>query len=649
MLIFRQVTIFILVSLSSCHVCFAVSIIKNGTKNIVLTESPYYLYEDTIGHTTIQDLISKPILFKKSSIILPENDHRGSVYWVKFPIIDSSDYYAKWFIELYNYRIDSLEIFVVNKGKIIHHKISGDHHPFAEKEIPHKNFAYVLPQIKNDTIYYYFKIKSELKVDFYTVIKSVDYFVEYSNGEYYFLGMLYGILGIMLLYNLFHFLIVREMLYLYYLFSIVALMLYFMSKDGTGFQYIWNNYPQFNDRIPSITIFFAILNQLFFTYNLFYKEVFTKRLSDILIGIVVLRSFYFFIILLFFPTSDQVMLADLPALIFILWVGLLNVKTKEYGTYYFPLGSFVFLLGFFVTAIFEVNILPHSTFVVYASAFGLVGQIVLYGAFLSYRHRIIITNKKLAEQMLSIQNLEISQYEAHQKELLDVVNKATESLTIKNSKIKRINQDLESFVYKSSHNLRGPIRSILGICNLADSINDKENFKELFTHVKKSASELDKELLYITNITDIKNYQFKIEKVNLYSIFKKHFEEYDIALLPNDLNEFYTQGDKWLLEEGARDIRTIFDKLSSRNPSLPEIKIFKEQEVFIMSLTFEGKLMETKHIDTFFEPYNKDVSFLYDLYSEPYLSRLIMDKIKGSITISIIEKEILNITVRSKN
>lgn len=626
--------------------CNAVSVIQNNTKNLILTESPYFLYEDSTGLTTIENLLSKPTLFKKCTKILPENDNRNSVYWVKFPIIDSSNINVNWFLELYNYRIDSLDIYVVYKGEIIQKKHSGDHHKFGEKEIPHKNFVYILPQIKNDTIYYYLKVKSQLQVDFYTVIKSVDFFVRYSNGEYYLLGALYGILGIMFLYNLFHFLIVREKTYLFYLFSIIGFMVYFMSKDGTGFQYLWSDYPQFNDRIPCVMIYFAIINQLLFAYTLFKKVIVKLKLVYVLITIIVVRTLYFLIILLYFPTSDQIMLAELPALIFILIIGLKSVKNKEFGTFYFPIGTFVFLVGFTITAIFELNILPHSTFVVYASAFALVGQIILYGAYLSFRHNIIILNKKIAEQMLVMQKKEIIQYEKYQKELIEAVNDATQTLVIKNLKIKRINEDLEIFIYKLYHNIRGPIRSIMGICNISETENNQNGYKELFSHVNVSINELDKELLYFAKITSIQTHEINLETVNLYKVFKKYFKENNGLIYSNIEIDYSIQGDKWLLEESLSYVRNIFDKLIKSENTLPEIEISKLNDDIKLSLTFETKPIEKKYIDTFFEPYNIDLGYLYNLYTEPYISRLLIDKINGQISISLIEKDLINITIQ---
>jgi signal transduction histidine kinase len=67
-----------------------------------------------------------------------------------------------------------------------------------------------------------------------------------------------------------------------------------------------------------------------------------------------------------------------------------------------------------------------------------------------------------------------------------------EKIITQNEELKKINKELDSFVYKASHDLRAPLTSILGLVNLAEKINPAESeLSEYFAHIRKSVTKLD--------------------------------------------------------------------------------------------------------------------------------------------------------------
>ncbi|MCB2816671.1 7TM-DISM domain-containing protein, partial [Listeria monocytogenes] len=59
----------------------------------------------------------------------------------------------------------------------------------------------------------------------------------------YVLGIIYGVLLVMLIYNLFIFLSVRDTRYLYYILYIASFGLYQVSVNGAGSEYFWPDSP----------------------------------------------------------------------------------------------------------------------------------------------------------------------------------------------------------------------------------------------------------------------------------------------------------------------------------------------------------------------------------------------------------------------
>jgi PAS domain S-box-containing protein len=85
----------------------------------------------------------------------------------------------------------------------------------------------------------------------------------------------------------------------------------------------------------------------------------------------------------------------------------------------------------------------------------------------------------------------------------------------KEAKLKQVNHELETFIYKSSHDLRGPIASILGLINVAGfDIKDEKPMMYL-KNIGALAEKLDKSLIELVKIMSVKDKTLALKPVNL--------------------------------------------------------------------------------------------------------------------------------------
>ena len=218
----------------------------------------------------------------------------------------------------------------------------------------------------------------------------------------------------------------------------------------------------------------------------------------------------------------------------------------------------------------------------------------------------------------------------------------------KNKIIENAQTNLETFIYRSSHNLQGPIRSIMGLYNLSVLEQNPEKLKELIQLTNESAQQLDKELSITSQVFKINQHLISLSRVNLYQFVVDFFHRTDIELSISDTSKYNSKADIEMLTLGMENLNSIFEKLKLNASVIPHLKIDIIDEIFIFTFSFEAKFLDKKYIPVFFSPYQKDLSFLFNLSSEPYICRRIMDKLHGDISITKNSDSQISFIVSSK-
>lgn len=122
-----------------------------------------------------------------------------------------------------------------------------------------------------------------------------------------------------------------------------------------------------------------------------------------------------------------------------------------------------------------------------------------------------------------------------------------QQLKLKNQELEKMNEELSRFVYSASHDLKAPVKTLIGLLSLTESEEDR---KEAMFHLfSKSIKQLDN---VINGITDFyKNHSFNISlsKIDFHLLFKESivnvqnslpisFEDVDIVSDIQEDNDF---------------------------------------------------------------------------------------------------------------
>lgn len=93
--------------------------------------------------------------------------------------------------------------------------------------------------------------------------------------------------------------------------------------------------------------------------------------------------------------------------------------------------------------------------------------------------------------------------------------KSEELLKSKNEELKKINEELDRFVYSASHDLRAPLTSLLGLINIAQSDRYINGIAEHLELMRKSVLKLDSFIIDIINYSRNARLDLEVEEIDL--------------------------------------------------------------------------------------------------------------------------------------
>ncbi len=153
-----------------------------------------------------------------------------------------------------------------------------------------------------------------------------------------------------------------------------------------------------------------------------------------------------------------------------------------------------------------------------------------------------------------------------------------EKVSERTNRLLEINKELDTYLYRASHDIRRPIRTILGLNNVAKISDNKEELSKLFEQVHFTALNMDKMLFKLQMAYELNN-EHPMEEVNIEELIQTcisnmileietHKAEIKINI-PN--NALYVQANHALILMMLNNI--LENSLLYQNHGKPEIEI----------------------------------------------------------------------------
>ncbi len=320
--------------------------------------------------------------------------------WLRTTLVNRSPH-ADWYLELAYPPLDDITLWIGSPGQLAEQR-GGRAFPFAHKSVRHRNHVFRVNLAPGQSTDLYLRIKSDSSLTLPITLWRADAFLDYVNTSNYSQGLYFGIMFVLVGYNLFLFLTLRELSYLYYSAYIVCFAAFFAALNGMGSEYLFSDWPEFWGVARVLLIGGTGIFLILFTRQFLDTHAKHRRLDYVLLGMI---AFFagLIISIAFLPIAPLnrivTVLAGLMSTT-LLGIGIWSAFSGYRPAYFYLLAFVAILFGAATYSMRTVGLLPDYGFADYALQIGSAVEGILLSFALADRINIIKKEKESAQRQL---------------------------------------------------------------------------------------------------------------------------------------------------------------------------------------------------------------------------------------------------------
>jgi len=210
------------------------------------------------------------------------------------------------------------------------------------------------------------------------------------------------------------------------------------------------------------------------------------------------------------------------------------------------------------------------------------------------------------------------------------------------SKLKKANQELDNFLYRTSHDLRSPIASVLGLANLARLEMREPKSLEYIAMIEDRVKKLDLVISDILDLSRSTKAEPKIERIDFNKLvedilsdirFSKKSEFISFRFTPNPLHIFFADyGQMKIVLSNLVYNAVKYHRSNEPNPYV-SIEFRKDKDQVDISIADNGEGIEEEHQEKIFEMFYRASTNSDGTGLGLYLVKEVLDKVNGTITL----------------
>jgi signal transduction histidine kinase/CheY-like chemotaxis protein len=386
----------------------------------------------------------------------------------------------------------------------------GKEHTFSDRAIRYRNLVFPVSLAGNSTTRLLFRIDHayEVKPEFRVWDRAT--FQKSSHQELVFFGMIYGALAMIILYNLFIYLTLREKNHLLFVLFGAFTGLFISMQEGHFYQFVAPESVWPKDISYAITLALMSISFTFFTISFLDVERWSAWLVRLMLFAGAISAFF---LALLGSIPEPVIFShySLLILVFLYTVATgISIYVRNQGVApagFFSLAIFLCTLGLIAEFIAHLPGIPWTQLTYSFASLGNAAMALVFAFALADKMRILQNEKINASMKL------VKMSEEKAQSMLDIYKARLHEIEAEKeaNEIKIENRAKSDFFATMSHEIRTPMNGVLGMTELLADTELEQKQKHYVASINSSAKALLNAINDLLDYTRIESGQMELE------------------------------------------------------------------------------------------------------------------------------------------
>ena len=357
-----------------------------------------YVFKDASANLSFKQIKENPSLFKPSALKVPNLGISHDTNWIKFELFNDSDL-DEVVLTLSNPIIDQVSLYIVRTNRT-DSVYTNNFTPIKNRSFDHQFYLFNIPLKSKESVLCYLKLNSNQQILAPLTINSPQKTLsEVSNADTQ-TGIYLGIMIVMLLYNLFVYLSVRDKDYIIYCHYIFWVALTQATLLGFSHRFIWGNNVWLAQHMITLCGAMSGIATIWFAQVFLRTKNFTPKLNLALnIAIIAYLISICFLVADFRLVAYQMVnfIAVLGSLL-VIWVAWTIYRKRYKPASYFLIGWSIFFTSVIIFVFKDYNILPYNSFTIHSIEIGSALEAIFLSFALAGKINILEAEKEKSRE-----------------------------------------------------------------------------------------------------------------------------------------------------------------------------------------------------------------------------------------------------------
>ncbi|MCK5704696.1 MAG: PAS domain-containing sensor histidine kinase [Cyclobacteriaceae bacterium] len=212
----------------------------------------------------------------------------------------------------------------------------------------------------------------------------------------------------------------------------------------------------------------------------------------------------------------------------------------------------------------------------------------------------------------------------------------------KNRDLQKVNSELDSFVYRVSHDLRAPLTSILGLINLMKIETSHDKFSEYVDLQERSIHKLDLFIKEIMNLSRNSRLGITVSKIDFDELLNEIFESQHYAKTAENVKRIFNVEENISFYTDRQRLSIILNNLISnslkyvsphKKESYVKVDVFSVNNECIIKVSDNGIGISEVYLPKIFQMFFRATQDFNGSGLGLYIVKETVEKLKGKITV----------------